>query len=50
MEEETPMLNRLALHAWKLEFADAEGTMHSFEAPLPKDLKALLQQLRKWKG
>ena len=49
-EEETPMLNRLALHAWKLEFADAAGNQHAFEAPLPKDLKALLQQLRKWKG
>lgn len=50
VEEETPMLNRLALHAWKLEFTDTEGTRHSFEAPLPKDLRALLQQLRKWKG
>ena len=49
-EEETPMLNRLALHAWKLEFTDAEGNQHSFEASLPKDVKALLQQLKKWKG
>ncbi|HYF33301.1 MAG TPA: RluA family pseudouridine synthase [Chitinophagaceae bacterium] len=49
LDEETPMLNRLALHAWKLEFSDASGDVHSFEAPLPKDIKALLQQLRKWK-
>ncbi|HYE54967.1 MAG TPA: RluA family pseudouridine synthase [Chitinophagaceae bacterium] len=49
LEEETPMLNRLALHAWQLSFTDETGTVHSFEAPLPKDLKALLQQLRKWK-
>ena len=49
-EEETPMLNRLALHAWQLAFTDAEGNEHSFEAALPKDLKALLQQLKKWKG
>ncbi len=49
-EEETPMLNRLALHAWKLSFADAEGNQHEFEGSLPKDLKALLQQLSKWKG
>ena len=48
LEEEKPMLNRLALHAWKLEFSDAEGKKHAFEAALPKDLKALLQQLRKW--
>ena len=50
LEEETPMLNRLALHAHKLAFVGKEGEQHSFEAPLPKDLRALLQQLRKWKG
>ncbi len=50
LDEEKPMLNRLALHAWKLEFMDADGNKHAFEAPLPKDLKALLQQLRKWKS
>ena len=49
-DEETPMLNRLALHAWKLSFTDADGNYHEFEASLPKDLKALLQQLNKWKG
>ena len=49
-EEETPMLNRLALHAWKLSFIDAAGNQQEFEASLPKDLKALLQQLKKWKG
>ncbi|MGB8192495.1 MAG: RluA family pseudouridine synthase [Chitinophagaceae bacterium] len=49
LDEETPMLNRLALHAFRLEFLDADGTKRSFEAPLPKDLRALLQQLRKWK-
>lgn len=49
LDEEKPMLNRLALHAWQLEFNDAEGNKHFYEAPLPKDLRALLQQLRKWK-
>jgi 23S rRNA pseudouridine955/2504/2580 synthase/23S rRNA pseudouridine1911/1915/1917 synthase len=49
LEEERPMLNRLALHAWKLEFTDTDGNKHAFEAPLPKDLRALIQQLRKWK-
>jgi 23S rRNA pseudouridine1911/1915/1917 synthase len=46
LDEERPMLNRLALHAWKLEFTDSAGNKHAFEAPLPKDLK----QLKKWKS
>jgi 23S rRNA pseudouridine955/2504/2580 synthase/23S rRNA pseudouridine1911/1915/1917 synthase len=45
--EERPLLNRLALHSWQLKFTDADGTRHELEAPLSKDLKALLQQLRK---
>ncbi|MDQ6815612.1 MAG: RNA pseudouridine synthase, partial [Bacteroidota bacterium] len=45
--EERPLLNRLALHSSELKFTDAEGTRHELEAPLSKDLKALLQQLRK---
>ncbi len=45
--EERPILNRLALHSWQLRFTDAEGNRHELEAPLSKDLKALLQQLRK---
>jgi 23S rRNA pseudouridine1911/1915/1917 synthase len=45
--EERPILNRLALHAHRLLFADAEGKKYDFKAPLPKDLSALLQQLRK---
>lgn len=49
-EEERPILNRLGLHAWQLSFTDASGHTHHFEAPVPKDLRALLQQLRKWKG
>lgn len=48
-EEEKPILSRLALHSYRLSFTDAHGTIHAFEAPLPKDFKALLQQLRKWK-
>lgn len=47
-EEERPLLNRLALHAWKLSFTDVDGTTKQLEAPLSKDLKALLQQLEKW--
>lgn len=45
--EERPLLNRLALHSSKLQFTDAQGNKHELEAPLSKDLKALLQQLRK---
>jgi 23S rRNA pseudouridine1911/1915/1917 synthase len=47
-EEERPILNRLALHAAQLSFKYAGGATHHFEAELPKDLRALLQQLRKW--
>ncbi|MEP6750733.1 MAG: RluA family pseudouridine synthase [Bacteroidota bacterium] len=47
-EEERPLLNRLALHAAQLSFKDIDENVHTFEAPLPKDLRALLQQLRKW--
>lgn len=48
-EEERPLFNRLALHAERLQFTDADGQQHTLEAPLPKDIKALLQQVRKWK-
>jgi len=48
-EEERPLLNRLSLHAAKLSFKNIGGEEISLEAPLPKDLKALLNQLNKWK-
>jgi 23S rRNA pseudouridine1911/1915/1917 synthase len=48
-EEERPILHRLGLHSSHLRFEDATGKEYSLEAPLPKDMKALLQQLRKWK-
>ena len=47
--EEKPILNRLALHALILKFANTNGETIKLEAPLPKDLRALLQQLRKLK-
>ncbi len=47
-DEERPLLNRLALHAWKLTFNEMDGKKIELEAPLSKDLKALLQQLEKW--
>lgn len=48
-EEERPILDRLALHSQRLKFTlyDEEFDL---QAEIPKDLRALLQQLRKWKG
>jgi 23S rRNA pseudouridine1911/1915/1917 synthase len=48
--EERPLLSRLALHASQLTIQLPKQEMITLEAPLPKDLKALLQQLNKWKG
>jgi 23S rRNA pseudouridine955/2504/2580 synthase/23S rRNA pseudouridine1911/1915/1917 synthase len=47
-EEERPLLARLALHAARLRFA-WEGRPVELEAPLPRDLRAVLQQLGKQK-
>ena len=47
-DEEQPILKRLALHSAVLEFTFNEQRF-SFEALLPKDLKATLQQLKKLK-
>ncbi|MET0391971.1 MAG: RNA pseudouridine synthase [Chitinophagaceae bacterium] len=46
-EEERPILSRLALHAWQLKLAGVAGEPIALEAPLPKDLRATLQQLEK---
>ncbi len=48
-EGERPILNRLALHAAQLSFKGMKGENFTLEAPLPKDLKAVLNQLNKWK-
>lgn len=45
-EAERPVFSRLALHATSLKFT-LNNKEYFFEASLPKDLKALLQQLRK---
>ncbi len=47
-EEERPLLNRLALHSSILEFKGIGGESHYFEAPLPKDMQATINQLQKW--
>lgn len=45
--EERPIINRLALQSWQLKFTGPEGNRYELEAPLSKDLKALLEQFRK---
>ncbi|HOA36998.1 MAG TPA: RluA family pseudouridine synthase [Flavihumibacter sp.] len=45
--EEKPILNRLALHARALRFTDMHEKEVLVEAPLPKDIRATLAQLRK---
>jgi 23S rRNA pseudouridine1911/1915/1917 synthase len=46
-DEERPLLNRLALHSLQLSFKGPNGEPFSFEAPVPKDLRATLNQLSK---
>ncbi len=48
-EEEKPLLARLALHSCQLRF-ELNKEFFDLQAELPKDLRAALQQLRKWKG
>ncbi|HQW12067.1 MAG TPA: RluA family pseudouridine synthase [Saprospiraceae bacterium] len=44
-----PLMSRTSLHAWKLGFVHPfKGEYIEFEAILPKDFRATLQQLRKW--
>lgn len=46
-EEERPILHRLGLHAFRLSFTDQNGSPVNLEAPLHKDMRALLHQLEK---
>lgn len=49
LDEERPLMSRSTLHASKLTINHPDtGEQMTFEAPLPKDFKALLNQLRKW--
>lgn len=49
-DEERPLLKRLGLHAWQLHYTDQQGEEHIAEAPLPKDIQAVVTQLRKNSG
>lgn len=43
--EEQPLINRMALHAYALEFTNLTGEKVRVEAPYPKDMQALIRQL-----
>ncbi|GHM98975.1 hypothetical protein WSM22_04650 [Cytophagales bacterium WSM2-2] len=47
MTDEEPLMKRMALHAFSLEFTLLDGKKHKVEAPYPKDMKALVTQLAK---
>lgn len=47
--EEEPLIKRVALHSYKLQFKGLDGTPIEGVAPYPKDIDALLKQLRKYK-
>jgi 23S rRNA pseudouridine955/2504/2580 synthase/23S rRNA pseudouridine1911/1915/1917 synthase len=49
-EEERPLLARLALHAFQLSFTTVAGEQIELTAELPKDIRASLQQLAKWRS
>ncbi|MBS1680209.1 MAG: RNA pseudouridine synthase [Bacteroidetes bacterium] len=44
--DEQPLMKRMALHAFSLEFTLVNGEKLKVEAPYPKDFKALLKQLQ----
>ena len=46
-EEERPIINRLALHSYKLNFEDAQGIKMELSAEAPKEFRALMQQLKR---
>ncbi|MBO7122649.1 MAG: RluA family pseudouridine synthase [Treponema sp.] len=51
LEMERPLINRLALHAWKISFTHpTTNAAVQFEAPYPKDLEVTRKQLAKLFG
>jgi 23S rRNA pseudouridine955/2504/2580 synthase len=44
-DTEKPMMERMALHAFSIEFEDLAGVRHTVNCPYPKDMTALLRQL-----
>lgn len=48
-KEERPILNRLALHSYRLKFSSISGEQYTLTAELHKDMRVLLKQLNKYK-
>jgi 23S rRNA pseudouridine1911/1915/1917 synthase len=46
-DEERPIINRLALHSYKLNFEDEHGAKMVLCADAPKEFRALMQQLKR---
>lgn len=46
-DQERPLLQRLALHAYSLELVDAHGLLIQVQSPLHKDMQAVCNQLDK---
>jgi 23S rRNA pseudouridine1911/1915/1917 synthase len=49
-EDELPILARLALHSAKLSFTDQHEKLFTLEAEMPKDMRALISQMKKSLG
>ncbi len=47
-KDETPMINRFALHAYSLKFDDSDGSTLEIVADYPKDMAVFLKLLRKY--
>lgn len=47
---ERPLLQRMFLHAQRVEFADVDGTRVDVAAPLPEDLEVAMQKLDSYDG
>ncbi|MBL7858868.1 MAG: RNA pseudouridine synthase [Cyclobacteriaceae bacterium] len=45
LTDEQPLMKRMALHAFSLEFEVLAGTKQKITAPYPKDIQALIRQL-----
>lgn len=43
--EEQPLMKRMALHAFSLQFTDLKENIQTIEAPYPKDMEVLIKQL-----
>lgn len=48
-EDERPMIQRVALHAYAISFQHLNGTKLEATAPYPKDFAVLVKQLKKYK-